>query len=69
LPALKISIGNAAWLSLSISALTLFIVGAYKAKITVGDWKKSGAEIAIIGTVSALVGYFIGYLFKAPVTP
>lgn len=61
-----ISIGQAILVSLGISALTLFIVGAYKARITVGDWKTSGAEIAVIGIVSALVGYVIGYLFKAP---
>jgi len=68
-PLLKISISNAIWVSLVISALTLFIVGAYKARITVGDWKRSGAEIAIIGIFSAVIGYFIGYLFKAPATP
>ena len=66
---LKISIAQAIWISLAISALTLFIVGAYKAQITVGDWKRSGAEIAIIGIFSAVIGYFIGYLFKAPATP
>ena len=61
-----LSINEAIWISLVISALTLFIVGAYKAKTTVGDWKKSGLEIAVIGTVSALVGYVIGQFFKAP---
>ena len=61
-----LSINEAIWISLLISALTLFIVGAYKAKTTVGDWKKSGLEIAVIGTVSALVGYVIGQFFKAP---
>ena len=62
----QISINEAVWISLAISALTLFIVGAYKAKTTVGDWRKSGAEIAIIGIVSALTGYVVGLLFKAP---
>ena len=63
----QISIGEAVWISLAGSALALFAVGAYKAKATVGDWKKSGAEIAVIGIVSALVGYVVGLLFKAPV--
>ena len=63
---LNISINQAILVSLAISALALFIVGAYKAKATVGDWKKSGLEIAVIGIVSALVGYVIGLLFKAP---
>src|SRR3989344_831104 len=64
---IQISISEAVWISLASSALALFAVGAYKAKATVGDWKKSGAEIAIIGIVSALVGYVVGLLFKAPV--
>src|SRR3990172_9911179 len=64
---IQISISEAVWISLASSALALFAVGAYKAKMTVGDWKKSGAEIAIIGIVSALVGYVVGLLFKAPV--
>ena len=63
---LKLSISQAIWTSLVISALILFIVGAYKAKATIGDWKKSGAEIAVIGIVSALVGYVVGQFFKAP---
>ena len=63
---LNISINQAILVSLAISAVALFIVGAYKAKATVGDWKKSGLEIAVIGIVSALVGYVIGLLFKAP---
>jgi len=63
---LKISVSQAIWASLAISALALFVVGAYKAKTTLGDWRKSGTEIATIGIVSALVGYFIGSLFKTP---
>src|SRR3990167_4298515 len=59
----QISISEAVWVSLIISALALFTVGAYKARVTVGDWKKSGAEIAIIGIVSALVGYVVGLFF------
>lgn len=55
--------------SLVIAALTLFIVGAYKARLTVGHPGRSGLEMAVIGTVSALVGYAVGLLFKAPVTP
>jgi predicted membrane protein (TIGR00267 family) len=47
-----------------ITALVLFIVGAYKAKIYVGNPGKSGLEMAIIGTVSALVGYLIGLLLR-----
>jgi VIT1/CCC1 family predicted Fe2+/Mn2+ transporter len=64
---LSLQISTAIWLSLVISAFALFVVGAYKAKVTVGDWKQSGVEIAVIGTVAALIGYAIGLLFRAPV--
>lgn len=64
IPTTQISIGQAIWWSLIISAVALFVLGAYKAQISIGDWKKSGAEIAIIGTVSALVGYLVGLFFK-----
>jgi len=52
-----------------ITALVLFGVGAYKARTTVGHPGKSGLEMAVIGTVSALVGYAVGVLFKLPPTP
>ena len=55
--------------SILIAALTLFIVGAYKARITVGHPGRSGLEMAIIGTLSALVGYAVGLFFKVPVVP
>jgi predicted membrane protein (TIGR00267 family) len=53
-------------LSLVLSALALFAVGAYKARITVGRPLKSGLQMAVIGIVSALAGYLIGALFGAP---
>lgn len=50
--------------SLAVSSVVLFAVGAFKAKITVGSWLKSGIQMLIIGLVSALLGYYIGYLFQ-----
>ena len=52
-----------------ITALVLFGVGVYKARTTVGHHGKSGLEMAVIGTLSALVGYAVGVLFKLPPTP
>jgi predicted membrane protein (TIGR00267 family) len=66
LSTLQFSINEAILISLAISAVTLFVVGAYKAKATIGDWKKSGLEIAVIGIVSAFIGYAVGQFFKAP---
>ncbi len=62
-------VGVSMWVSILISALTLFVVGAYKARLTVGHPGKSGLEMAVIGTVSALVGYAVGALLKVPPTP
>jgi len=56
-------------LSIVIAALTLFIVGVYKARVTVGKPVRSGVEMAIIGTLSALAGYVVGLIFKVPTVP
>jgi VIT1/CCC1 family predicted Fe2+/Mn2+ transporter len=57
------------WVAVAVTALVLFGVGAYKANTMVGHPGKSGLEMAVIGTLSALVGYGIGALFKIPPTP
>ena len=56
-------------LSIIIAALTLFTVGVYKARVTVGKPFRSGMEMAVIGTVSALAGYVVGLIFKVPMVP
>ncbi len=58
-------IKTALWISLAISVVVLFLVGIYKAKLTVGKPVKSGFQMAIIGMSAALAGYFIGKLFGA----
>ena len=57
------------WIAVIIAALTLFVVGVYKARVTVGKPFRSGMEMAIIGTVSALAGYVVGLIFKVPTVP
>ena len=57
------------WVSILVTALVLFAAGVYKARTTVGRPWKSGLEMAVIGTVSALVGYAIGLLLKIPAVP
>jgi len=54
--------------SVVITALVLFIVGGYKARMTVGHPVRSGLEMALIGTLSALVGFAVGVLLKVPST-
>ena len=56
-------------LSVVVTALVLFAIGVYKARVTVGKPIKSGIEMAVIGTVSALAGYLVGYLLKVPPMP
>ena len=46
--------------SVVFSGIILFAAGAYKAKITVGSWIKSGTQLLVIGLVSAFLGYFVG---------
>lgn len=55
----------AMYLSLSVSAITLFIVGFYKAKATLGrNFFRMGLEMLIIGMASAVVGYFVGKMLE-----
>jgi predicted membrane protein (TIGR00267 family) len=66
LPFAFLSVKMSMWASVVIAAVTLFVVGAYKARVTVGHPGRSGLEMAIIGTLSALVGYVVGILLKVP---
>ena len=52
------------YLSLIFSCLALFVLGYYKAKITVGNPVYSGTELLVIGMSAALVGYAVGYIFR-----
>jgi VIT1/CCC1 family predicted Fe2+/Mn2+ transporter len=47
------------------SGLALFAVGAYSAITLVGDWRKSGLRMVVIGLGAAAVGFFVGRLFGA----
>jgi predicted membrane protein (TIGR00267 family) len=69
LPFFFLPIGPSILISIGITALTLFGAGVYKAKATVGHPAKSGVQMAVIGTVSALAGYVVGVLFRVPPTP
>jgi predicted membrane protein (TIGR00267 family) len=50
-------------LAIALSAVTLFAVGVYSAKTLVGDWRKSGLQMVLIGLGAAAVGFLIGRLF------
>ena len=50
-------------LAIALSAVTLFAVGVYSAKTLVGDWRKSGIQMVLIGLGAAALGFLIGRLF------
>lgn len=62
LPFLALPMKAAMWGSVVIAAVTLFLVGIYKAQVTTGRWWKSGLELSVIGMAAALVGYLVGAL-------
>lgn len=59
-PFFGLPISVAVWGSVALAGASLFIVGAYKAKATVGVWWKSGLQLLGIGLITALSGYAIG---------
>ncbi|RPI81214.1 MAG: hypothetical protein EHM41_21080 [Chloroflexi bacterium] len=65
-PFLFLPVISAMWLAIAVTSLVLFGAGGYKARITIGRPVRSGFEMALIGTISALFGYLVGLLLKAP---
>jgi predicted membrane protein (TIGR00267 family) len=63
LPYFLVAAPTAVWLSVATSATALFGIGAYKAVSLVGDWRRSGVEMVIIGLGAALAGFVVGRLF------
>ena len=57
--------GAALSAAIAISAAALFFVGAYEAKTSVGDWRKKGLQMTLIGLGAAFVGYLAGKIFGA----
>ncbi len=53
--------------SIILSGAVLFGTGALKAKWTVGDWKRSGLEILIVGGLATAAGYVLGIMLHTPV--
>src|SRR5436309_1138094 len=52
-------------LAIVLIALVLFGVGVYSAVTLVGDWRKSGPKMMVIGLGAAGMGFLIGNLFHA----
>jgi predicted membrane protein (TIGR00267 family) len=63
LPFLWLSRTVALITAIALSALVLFGVGVYQAVTLVGDWRKKGLQMVVIGLGAAAVGFLIGRLF------
>jgi predicted membrane protein (TIGR00267 family) len=68
-PFMFLPVSVSMWVSVIVTALVLFGIGAYKARMTVGKPLRSGIEMMVIGTLSALAGYAVGFFLKVPTTP
>lgn len=68
LPFVVLPVQTGIWAALAAAAVVLFAVGAYKARLTVGNPSRSGLEMAFIGMASALVGYLVGTVLRVPPT-
>ena len=54
--------------AVAVSILVLFGTGSVKARLTIGDWRKSGVEMALVGSAAAIFGYIIGVLLGSSLT-
>ncbi|MEK6923848.1 MAG: VIT1/CCC1 transporter family protein [Candidatus Micrarchaeota archaeon] len=59
---LTASVWTGAAAAIALSAVVLFATGAFRARETVGDWRKGGLEMAGVGVIAAVAGYVIGLL-------
>ena len=50
--------------SIILTIIALFALGAAKTYVTGIDWKESGLEMLIVGSIAAVVSYGIGYLLS-----
>lgn len=51
--------------SIILSAIVLFCIGYYEAKITIGSIWRSGLQMVVIGLMSGFAGYLIGHYVGA----
>lgn len=51
----------AAYLSVVVSGITLFLIGWFEAKLTIGSLWKSAARMTVIGLGSGFAGFLIGH--------
>lgn len=65
LPFLVLSRTPALIVAIVSSAVVLFGVGVYSALTLVGDWRRSGLKMVVIGLGAAGIGFIVGRLFHS----
>jgi VIT1/CCC1 family predicted Fe2+/Mn2+ transporter len=65
LPFLFLGRTSALVVAIVLSAVALFSVGVYSAVTLVGDWRRNGLMMVVIGLGAAAVGFAVGRLFHA----
>lgn len=65
IPFFFLPVGTSILVALAMGLVVLFSVGFMKSKLTIGNPWKNGLEMAVIGTLAAVAGYFIGLLLGA----
>lgn len=65
LPYLFVPVTTALWISVVLSGVMLFAMGALKSRWTGRHWVPSGLEIFGLGTFAGVAGYFFGTLLPA----
>jgi len=48
-------------ITVTLTGITIFTLGAWKSQITSTNWFRSGAEMFLVGGFAALVAYYVGY--------
>ena len=62
---ISLSLGNVFALSVAVTLISLFVVGAFRTIVTKGSWLVSGLQIMTAGGMAALAAYVLGFLLRA----
>jgi len=65
LPFLALSRTPALIVAIVLSGLVLFGVGVYSSLTLIGDWRRNGLNMVVIGLGAAAIGFFVGRLFHS----
>jgi len=62
IPFIFLPVRTSIWATVILCSIILFFAGAFKARVTIGDWRKEGMVMVAVGLSAAIIGYVIGYL-------